>query len=1040
MVRAREQKVRAAEKRMARQRIVETLQPAIWEGFREQRWLRHLAQAFALAAVLFGGISTLWWVTGRLDIMAEMIAVSRVEPMAPATSTAMLLLGIGVLVLANGRPQAFPIAYAAAGMVLVISTVRLLELISGVVVLQQIFPPLTGEAHRGGWMGFPSVIGLSLGALALLLPHHRDRYRALLGLSMALVVLGAAFALGYVYGRPLLYEGVFVPLRLPTSLSFLLLGAGLLAVAVTHERAIGMLIEEEVERYQRSLEKLTRQLQQERSLLSTIVESVPLGLALRDGRDLTVKWHNKGYARLFGPEFEGANLVGKVARDYTPEAELLEQSYRLSAAGERHSIAEYRVQREEAEPRYYDWATVPVPTDNEGYYDVLEVGYEVTEQVRARQRIEELAGELRVVIDYAPNGILFFNAERKVVRINPAGRAMLGFTEEVLPLDEPQPLPPLAVLDEEGNEVPIEQTASYRALNGEMVLGVLTNARPMGQKSLWVSVSAVPIWEREDTVAGAVLVLTDITELYEARAEAQRLSRELQTILDHAPTGILVYDLQGGIQRINQAAREILGYTDETIAMPASERFRMHAIADGDGVPLGTKHGIVAEALRGEIVHNQIAQFRRPTGGTAWLSASAGPIIDHDGRVGGVVLVFADVTALKTAQDQLQETATHSEQQRQELETILGSIADGVLVFSADGRVERANEAARSIMPGYAEIGMGQEVVPDIKDRAIEIADENMRPMTLSEIPLGRAMQGEVVQNVHLRVTWPDRSVRWVSVSASPVFDEQKRVQRVVTVFRDVTHIREHQQELERLVERRTEALVTNQKRLRAAAAELANAEQKERQRLAAAIHDEVAQTLGAIKMYLALMRREYPVAGERIDEISSMVDEANQQSRAVMAELSPPALQRMGLAGALRWWAEEVKKRHGLEVKVEDVDDVGRLEVYLEATMFQAAKELIQNVLKHASASHAEVGLRCAGHHLELWVEDDGVGFDPAAVEGKTEGFGLFSIRERMSYVGGKFELQSAPGEGTLVRLRLASVCAASGEGRKEREELVEA
>ncbi|MEN6301937.1 MAG: PAS domain-containing protein, partial [Armatimonadia bacterium] len=676
MVRGREQKRRAAEKKLVRQRIVETAQAAVWEGFREQTWMRHLARAFALVALVFGGVSTLWWVTGRLDVMTEMIAVSRVAPMAPATSLAVLLLAIGVLALANGRPQAFPIAYAVAGMVLLISTVRLVELISGVMILQQLFPPIMGDAHRGGWMGFPSVIGLSLGSLALLLPRHRDLYWVVLALSMMLMVLGAAFALGYVYGRPLLYQGSFVPLRLPTSICFLLLGAGLLAVAVTHERAISRLIDEEVGKYQQSLEALTRQLQQERALLSTIVESVPLGLALHDGRDLTVKWHNQEYTRLFSRELQGADLVGRTARDYTDQAEVLEQAYRLSAAGQRQSLAEYRVQRDEAEPRYYNWATVPVTTERDDYYDVLGVGYEVTEQVQARKRIEELVRELSAVIDYAPNGILFLDAEGKLARINPAGREMLGFTEEAMPLEEPQPLPPMESRDEAGNVLSFESTARYRALHGETVLGMVQNLRPGQQEALWVTISAVPIREQSDVVAGAVLVLTDVTELYEARAEAQRLSSELQTILDHAPTGILVYDLQGDVQRINRAARGILGYTDEIIAMPASERFRLHAIASDDGVPLGTDHGIVAEALHGEVVHNQIAQFRRPGEGITWLSASAGPIVGPDGEVSGVVLVFADITALKMAQDQLQEAAMHSEQQRQELETILSSIAD----------------------------------------------------------------------------------------------------------------------------------------------------------------------------------------------------------------------------------------------------------------------------------------------------------------------------------------------------------------------------
>ncbi|MEN6643076.1 MAG: PAS domain-containing protein [Armatimonadia bacterium] len=1040
MVRGREQKSRAAEKKLVRQRIVETAQAAVWEGFREQRWMRLLARVFALVALVFGGVSTLWWVTGRLDVMTEMIAVSRVAPMAPATSLGVLLLAIGVLALANGRPKAFPIAYAVAGIVLLISTVRLVELISGVMILQQLFPPIMGDAHRGGWMGFPSVIGLSLGSLALLLPRHRDLYRAVLALSMMLMVLGAAFALGYVYGRPLLYQGSFVPLRLPTSICFLLLGAGLLAVAVTHERAISRLIDEKVGKYQQSLEALTRQLQQERWLLSTIIESVPLGLALHDGRDLTVKWHNQEYTRLFAREYRGKSLVGTRIRDYTPEAHELEQAYELSAAGQRQGVSEYRVQTEGAEPRYYDWATVPVTTEDEDYYDVLEVAYEVTEQVKTRQKTEELARELEAVIDYAPNGIMFFNAEGRVVRINPAGRAMLGFTREVMRLEEPEPMPLLEIRDEAGNVLPMEASARYRALRGETVLGEVQNAHPPGREPFWASVSAVPIWQEEGVLAGAVLVVTDVTGLYEAQWEAQRLSSELQTILDHAPNGILVYDVKGNIQRINQAARDILGYTDDVVGLSAMERFEKHEVLDDEGQPMRPHIGLVAEALQGAIVHNQIARFQNTPRGSLWLSASAGPILDQEGEISGVVAVFADVTALKLAQDQLQEAATHSEQQRQELETIVSSIVDGVLVFGADGRVERANEAARKMMPGYAEVGLGQEILPDIKEKTVAIADEQMNPVAFNEIPLTRAMQGEVLQNINLHVTWPDGSTRWVSVSAAPIFDEHGAVERVVTVFRDVTHVREHQQELEQQVAQRTEALVRNQKRLRAAAAELAGAEAKERQRLSAAIHDEVAQTLGAIKMYLSLMRRECPTSEARITEISAMVDEANQQSRAVMAELSPPALQRLGLSEALRWWAGEVKRRHGLEVLVEEVRDVGRLEVYLEATMFQAAKELIQNVLKHAQTTRAEIGLQCQEGRLQLWVRDEGVGFDPAVVEAKSEGFGLFSIRERMSYVGGDFELRTSPGGGTEVRLELPSVCGEQGKPEKADEKLVEA
>ncbi len=149
------------------------------------------------------------------------------------------------------------------------------------------------------------------------------------------------------------------------------------------------------------------------------------------------------------------------------------------------------------------------------------------------------------------------------------------------------------------------------------------------------------------------------------------------------------------------------------------------------------------------------------------------------------------------------------------------------------------------------------------------------------------------------------------------------------------------------------------------------------------------------------------------------LIDEAVISTRSLTFELSPPILYELGLEAALEWLTEEMESKHGIHCRFEDSGQPKPLDHDIGVLLFQTVRELLVNVRKHARARNVEVSIKRSGANILIKVEDDGVGFDMKRLcprGGKPDGFGLFSIRERMRHVGGQVEIKSAPGQGTRV------------------------
>ncbi|MBI5443318.1 MAG: ATP-binding protein [Deltaproteobacteria bacterium] len=217
------------------------------------------------------------------------------------------------------------------------------------------------------------------------------------------------------------------------------------------------------------------------------------------------------------------------------------------------------------------------------------------------------------------------------------------------------------------------------------------------------------------------------------------------------------------------------------------------------------------------------------------------------------------------------------------------------------------------------------------------------------------------------------------------------------------------------------DALFRHQEQLRALSSELTLAEERERRRLATELHDRIGTGLAFAKIKLASLLRDGSADGcpPELRDGLGLIDQAIADARTLTFELSSPILYEMGLEAAIDWLAEKTAKDHGLQVVFESCNLPRDVPEDVSVLLFQAVRELLANVVKHARAR--EVRISCAREEddVRIVVEDDGAGFATPANGAfrARQGFGLFSIRERLGSLGGLIEIEPAE-PGTRVTL----------------------
>jgi signal transduction histidine kinase len=197
---------------------------------------------------------------------------------------------------------------------------------------------------------------------------------------------------------------------------------------------------------------------------------------------------------------------------------------------------------------------------------------------------------------------------------------------------------------------------------------------------------------------------------------------------------------------------------------------------------------------------------------------------------------------------------------------------------------------------------------------------------------------------------------------------------------------------------------------------------EEEIKRIAYAVHDEAGQLLVAVHLALADVARELPeLQKEQVGRIEELLNQVEKQLRRYSHELRPTVLDDLGWIPAIRFLAEGVSKRANLSIQIKTTI-AGRLPGPTEIALYRIVQEALTNAAKHSKASRVWIRIGRKNRIFCCSIEDDGVGFDVRAVESdcKRRGLGLIGMQERLNAIGGTLSIDSEPGRGTKILIRL--------------------
>jgi PAS domain S-box-containing protein len=443
-------------------------------------------------------------------------------------------------------------------------------------------------------------------------------------------------------------------------------------------------------------------------------------------------------------------------------------------------------------------------------------------------------------------------------------------------------------------------------------------------------------------------------------------------------------------------------------------------------------------ALSTKDIFNSEFRLRRHDGEYRYMSVRAIPILNEQSKSIEWLGAYSDISQRRHAEEQ-----SNISLRKLNLAIEAGNI--GVFVWNVEtGEMEWSDMH-------YKLFGVDPKKPAPNHDQFLSMIVEEDRDGVEAERQAAIAQRRSYF--VKYRLRRGDGQIQWIECHGRvQTMGDGQRVS-VLGVVRDVTdqnlaeiQLNRSQEELkamnrtlEKHVRDRTAEAEMRSEQLRALALDLTDTESRERRRLAGVLHDHFQQLVSAAKLKAGMIRRKLGDADSitTVRQLENLLSDAIEASRTLATELSPPVLYDAGLHPALEWLARRMEQDHHLTVHLTMVEDAEPDNDQIRTILFECLRELLFNVIKHAGTKEAwvEVGMRDEGL-LKAAVSDNGKGFDPAVVAGtrKLDGtFGLFSIRERLSAIGGLAKIQSSLGQGTRVEFTIPTISAGMINGSTE-------
>jgi PAS domain S-box-containing protein len=584
--------------------------------------------------------------------------------------------------------------------------------------------------------------------------------------------------------------------------------------------------------------------------------------------------------------------------------------------------------------------------------------HDISERKRAEETLKRTEAFYRAVIEKSNEGIAVLDSTSSIRYISASGKAIIEFTDEELMGQNRSDLVHPDDVD--------TFTRTYTQLRPEE--SATLEYRIIRKDGTWFwNESHFTNLLDNPAVNGYVVNYRDITERKQAEEKLKETEAFYRAITEKSNEGVLVIDGDLVIQYRNPpqpqqriyANEEMLGYNRSDLIHPedlATLRLELPKVQPEQTLTYTFR----VKDLRGE---------------WEWFESSITNLLDNP-AINGYVVNYRNITPRKQAEENLMRAEAF-------YRAVTEQSNEGVLVFDKDMIIHYRSPSKLHMasFPYNDMIG---------KDRTDTIHPEDLKDFLL-ELP--HLQSGQTLLNTFRTQnevgTWDWFESRVTNLLGHPA------VNGYVANYYNINE-RKGAEAVQRNLSQR-----------------LLNVQEEERRSLARELHDEIGQSLTAIKV--GLQTAQHLRTPETLTDALRLTDTVLSQVRELSLNLHPRLLEDLGLTAALRWYALEQAKRSGLEVTFAIEMGAVTLPSELDITLYRIAQEALTNIIRHSQARRVCLSLKVQGSSVVLSVKDDGRGFDLTS-RGRKESLGLLSMRERASLQGGQLEVRSLPGQGTEV------------------------
>jgi PAS domain S-box-containing protein len=610
---------------------------------------------------------------------------------------------------------------------------------------------------------------------------------------------------------------------------------------------------------------------------------------------------------------------------------------------------------------------------------------------------------LNTAVEHTAASVVITSIDGNIEYVNPAFCHLTGYSAEEVLGRNPRIL-------QSGFTSKEEYTSMWAKLSsGNVWSGIFRNKKKNGDY-YWEQATISPIKNAAGIITKYIAVKENITE---RRVIEERLNEEhnfFEQIFDQSITAKVLFDRSGQIIRINHKFKEMFEVDDQALLKTSYTIFDdVHCQNNGLAVLI---QNIFDEKI--SVQQEMAVRFALPgqkRAASVWTKLLAYAIENKDGEVRSVMVEVEDMKALKEAQ-------TRIESERFFFEQLFMQSQSALQILDSEGWTYRINSKFVKIF------GITPEEIEAGKHNAFTeplAIESGIASVVKTVIEQGIAIEKEfclnlsIVKNKRGEHLGERKDSMWVLLKIFPMFDVEGKLLHVILEYDDISQRKKDEQNLLKL-----------NNELRDLTNYLQDVREEERKEIAKEIHDELGQNLTVMKMDAIWIAQHLSsnetVISERAKNLLKVTDETVLKSRHLYNSLYPQMLNDSGLMDTLHWHAGNYQQITGIRIIVDGLIEESRLNAKSKLALYRAVQESLTNVLRYAKASQVGIELYEEAGMINLHIRDNGIGFDPDAVN-KTMHHGLTGMVERFIALGGSCTINSAPGKGTHIAISVPAL-----------------